>query len=53
LVHRSDQRYDHFSLLATVQDLLGLPRLAQTAQASPMTDLLAATPPPRQRTLAP
>ena len=53
LIHRSDRPYDHFSLLATVQDLLGLPRLGQTTQASPMTDLLATPPPPRQRTLAP
>ena len=53
LIHRSDRAYDHYSLLATVQDLLGLPRLEQTKQASPMTDLLATTSPPRQRTLAP
>jgi phosphatidylinositol-3-phosphatase len=53
LIHRSDRAYDHYSLLATVEDLLGLPRLEQTKQASPMTDLLATTPPARQRTLAP
>jgi phospholipase C len=53
LTHRSDQRYDHYSLLATVQDLLGLPRLGETTNASPMTDLLASPPPPRQRTLTP
>jgi phospholipase C len=50
VIHRSEQPYDHFSLLATVQELLDLPR---TTNANPMTDLLAATPPPRQRTLAP
>ena len=52
LIHRSDRPYDHYSLLATVQDLLGLPRLAQSAQGSPMTDLLAIQPAPRQRTRA-
>jgi hypothetical protein len=53
LTHRSDQRYDHYSLLATVQDLLGLPRLGETTKASPMTDLLAVTPLPRQRPRVP
>jgi hypothetical protein len=53
LTHQSDRLYDHYSLLATVQDLLGLPRLGQTTNASPMTDLLASPPPPRQRTLTP
>jgi hypothetical protein len=53
LIHQSDRLYDHYSLLATVQDLLGLPRLGQTTSASPMTDLLASPPPPRQRTLTP
>jgi len=52
LIHRSDQPYDHYSLLASLQDLLGLQRLGETAQASPMTDLLATPPQPRQRTLA-
>ena len=37
--HTSDQRYEHYSLLATVEDTLGLPRLGQAAQATPMTDL--------------
>ena len=53
LIHRSDRPYNHYSLLATVQDLLGLPRLNETAQATPMTDLLASPPLPRHRTLAP
>jgi hypothetical protein len=48
VIHQSDRPYDHYSMLATIQDLLGLPRQAQTAQASPMTDLLATPPPPRQ-----
>jgi acid phosphatase len=48
VTHQSGRPYDHYSLLATIQDLLGLPRQAQTAQASPMTDLLATPTPPRQ-----
>jgi phosphatidylinositol-3-phosphatase len=43
--HRSSTAYDHYSLLASVEDLLGLPRLGAAAQASPMSDLLATTPP--------
>jgi phosphatidylinositol-3-phosphatase len=39
--HRvSTRRYDHYSLLATVEDLLGVPRLHRAARAHPMTDLL-------------
>jgi hypothetical protein len=48
VIHQSDRPYDHYSMLATIQDLLGLPRQAQTTQASTMTDLLATPPPPRQ-----
>ena len=33
--------YDHYSLLATIEQLLGLPPLAHAAGARPMTDLLA------------
>jgi phospholipase C len=33
--------YDHYSLLATVEDLLGVPRLAKAASATPMRDLLS------------
>ena len=47
---RSSVPYDHYSLLASIEDLLGLPRLGAAAQASPMSDLLATTPvrtPPR------
>jgi hypothetical protein len=31
-------RYDHTSYLATVEDILGMPRLATTANAAPMSD---------------
>jgi phospholipase C len=33
-------RYDHYSLLATIEDLLGLPRLGNASGARPMSDLL-------------
>jgi phospholipase C len=36
----SNQPYNHYSLLATIEDLLGVGRLGQAAGASPMTDLL-------------
>jgi hypothetical protein len=35
----SSAAYDHYSLLATIEDLLGLPRLANAATAKPMNDL--------------
>ena len=38
----SRRPYDHYSLLATVEDLLGVPRLGRAAQAAAMTDLLNA-----------
>ena len=39
--HRvSSRAYDHYSLLATVEDLLGVPRLHEAAKAQPMTDLV-------------
>jgi phosphatidylinositol-3-phosphatase len=39
--HRSSsRRYTHFSLLATMEDLLGVGRLGQAAGAAPMSDLL-------------
>jgi phosphatidylinositol-3-phosphatase len=39
--HRSSQqRYTHYSLLATIEDLLGVGRLGNAKQASPMTDLV-------------
>jgi hypothetical protein len=48
---RSSVAYDHYSLLASIEDLLGLPRLAQAANAEAMSDLLATRPlktPPRR-----
>ena len=41
--HSSTRHYTHYSLLATIEDLLGVKRLGQAAQASPMTDLLPST----------
>ena len=39
--HRvSAVRYDHYSLLATIEDILGVPRLANAATATPMRDLI-------------
>ena len=41
LGHRtSRQSYTHYSLLATIEDLLGVGRLANAAQATPMNDLV-------------
>jgi hypothetical protein len=37
---KSDKPYDHYSLLATIEDQFKLPRLGKAAQATPMTDLL-------------
>ena len=37
---KSDQPYDHYSLLATIEDLFKLPRLGSAAKATPMNDLL-------------
>jgi len=40
-VHRvSERAYTHYSLLATIEDLLGVPRLGLAAQASAMSDLV-------------
>lgn len=39
--HRTSARpYTHYSLLATIEDILGVKRLGESAQATPMTDLL-------------
>jgi len=39
--HRaSTKRYTHYSLLATMEDVLGVGRLGQASSAAPMTDLL-------------
>jgi phosphatidylinositol-3-phosphatase len=41
MTHRASAReYTHYSLLATIEDLLGVKRLGESSQASPMTDLL-------------
>ena len=41
LGHRTSQtRYTHYSLLATIEDLLGVGRLGQAASATPMNDLI-------------
>ncbi len=36
----SDQAYNHYSLLATVEDLLGVPRLGEAASAQALADLV-------------
>jgi len=38
----TSRAYTHYSLLASVEDLLGVGRLANAAQATPMSDLLQA-----------
>ncbi len=40
----SGRAYDHYSLLATIEDRLGVPRLGLAARARAMTDLLATAP---------
>jgi hypothetical protein len=40
-----DGEYDHYSLLAAIEDALGVPRLGAAKDARPLTDLL----PPRVR----
>ncbi|HEX6349022.1 MAG TPA: alkaline phosphatase family protein [Candidatus Dormibacteraeota bacterium] len=37
----SDQASDHYSLLATIEDLLGVSRLGAAASAQPLADLIA------------
>lgn len=49
LMHRSDRSYNHYSLLATIEDELGVPRLGGAAQATAIDDLLATQPLPRSR----
>jgi hypothetical protein len=44
IIHKSAHAYDHYSLLATIEDRLGLPRLGQAKQATPMSDLLLSMP---------
>ena len=36
--HQAAARLDHYSLLAAVEDRLGLPRLGRAQQATPLTD---------------
>lgn len=36
----SNRLYTHYSLLATIEDMMGVGRLANAAQATPLTDLL-------------
>ena len=40
-IHSSTRRYNHYSLLATIEDTLGLARLGAAARATPMTDLMS------------
>lgn len=40
LAHRSARPYDHYSLLATVEDLVGVPRLGAAARAQAIDDLV-------------
>jgi phospholipase C len=41
MTHKTSQRrYDHYSLLATIEDLLGVGRLGEAKKARPMTDLV-------------
>src|SRR5258708_7791457 len=49
LIHRSAKPYDHYPLLATIEDMLGVGRLGQAAQATPMTDLTAIQAAPKLR----
>jgi hypothetical protein len=41
LIHKSSLPYNHYSLLATIEDRLGVSRLGLAAKANAMTDLLA------------
>jgi len=40
VVHQSDTYYNHYSLLATIEDQVGVARLGQAAAATAMTDLI-------------
>ncbi len=44
ILHRSSQPYNHYSLLATIEDGLGVPRLGAAARATPMGGLMASWP---------
>jgi hypothetical protein len=43
-MHRSSEAFDHYSLLATIEDRLGVQRLGEAAQANAMTGLMATFP---------
>jgi hypothetical protein len=45
VAHTSSHPYDHYSLLASIEDRLGVPRLGHAAEATAMNDLI--TPPTR------
>jgi phosphatidylinositol-3-phosphatase len=45
LRHQSSVAYNHYSLLATIEDVLGVPRLGAATDATSMNDLMAAVPP--------
>jgi phosphatidylinositol-3-phosphatase len=40
LIHKSAIAYNHYSLLATIEDRFGLPRLGEAAKVGAMNDLL-------------
>jgi phospholipase C len=44
IIRTSDRSYDHYSMLATIEDKFRLPRLGQAAQASAMDDLVMSMP---------
>jgi hypothetical protein len=44
IFHSSNRPYDHYSLLATIEDQLGVSRLGMAARADPMDDLLLSWP---------
>jgi len=44
LLHASGAAYNHYSLLATIEDTLGVPRLGAAANAVPMSGLMATVP---------
>jgi phospholipase C len=46
LRHQSTVPYNHYSLLATIEDSLGVARLGAAQQATPMNDLMASQPQP-------
>jgi phospholipase C len=44
IIRTSDRTYDHYSLLASIEDRFGLSRLGEAANASAMNDLMMAMP---------